>query len=188
MNTGGPCRCSTGGQPVDIRRRNFTGSARESDLPIVPLAFQGQHSLGRGKGQYFYHVSEEVKERGLHRTCWTLQKRSGNFRENYTGRPSRSCESRWKKMIGKPYSGKPNVRFDEGELEIEPSATTPALHSTGTCNPLFHLLFPVLVISPFHFMLKISIGNRQNQIDFPDHIYPSLHLHSPKEEREAPPL
>ena len=24
-------------------------------------------------------------------------------------------------MIGKPYSGKLNVRFDEGELEIEPS-------------------------------------------------------------------
>jgi hypothetical protein len=23
-------------------------------------------------------------------------------------------------MIGKPYSGKPTVRFDEGELEIEP--------------------------------------------------------------------
>ncbi len=34
------------------------------------------------------------------------------------------------KMIGKPYSGKLNVRFDEGELEIEPSATTPALYST----------------------------------------------------------
>jgi hypothetical protein len=33
-------------------------------------------------------------------------------------------------MIGKPYSGKPNVRFDEGELEIEPSSTTPALYST----------------------------------------------------------
>ncbi len=33
-------------------------------------------------------------------------------------------------MIGKPYSGKPTVRFDEGELEIEPSATTPALYST----------------------------------------------------------
>jgi hypothetical protein len=29
------------------------------------------------------------------------------------------CESPWKKMIGKPYSGKLNVRFDEGELEIE---------------------------------------------------------------------
>jgi len=33
-------------------------------------------------------------------------------------------------MIGKPYSGKLNVRFDEGELEIEPSATTPVLYST----------------------------------------------------------
>ena len=31
------------------------------------------------------------------------------------------CESLWQKMIGKPYSGKLNVRFDEGELEIEPS-------------------------------------------------------------------
>jgi len=29
------------------------------------------------------------------------------------------CESLRKKMIGKPYSGKLNVRFDEGELEIE---------------------------------------------------------------------
>ena len=35
-------------------------------------------------------------------------------------------------MIGKPYSGKPNVRFDEGELEIELLATTPALYSTVT--------------------------------------------------------
>jgi len=34
------------------------------------------------------------------------------------------------KMIGKPYSGKPNVRFDEGELEIEHLATTPTLYST----------------------------------------------------------
>jgi hypothetical protein len=33
-------------------------------------------------------------------------------------------------MIGKPYSGKPNVRFDEGELKIELVATTPALYST----------------------------------------------------------
>ncbi|MDP2971177.1 MAG: hypothetical protein Q8P64_18505 [Deltaproteobacteria bacterium] len=41
------------------------------------------------------------------------------------------CESLWRKMIGKPYSGKPNVRFDEGELEIELSATTPALYSTA---------------------------------------------------------
>jgi hypothetical protein len=34
------------------------------------------------------------------------------------------------KIIGKPYSGKLNVRFDEGELEIGPSVTTPALYST----------------------------------------------------------
>jgi hypothetical protein len=31
-----------------------------------------------------------------------------------------NCESFWKKMIGKPYSEKLNVRFDEGEPEIEP--------------------------------------------------------------------
>jgi hypothetical protein len=34
------------------------------------------------------------------------------------------------KIIGKPYSGKPNVRFDEGELEIELLATTPVPYST----------------------------------------------------------
>ena len=59
----------SGGQPVNIRERNFTGSARESDLLIVPFGSQGQHNLGREKGQYFYHVSEEGKERRLHRKC-----------------------------------------------------------------------------------------------------------------------
>jgi hypothetical protein len=43
------------------------------------------------------------------------------FSGDYARRPS-ICESLWKKMIGKPYSGKPNVRFDEGELEIEPTS------------------------------------------------------------------
>ena len=62
MNTGGPCRCSLGGQPVDIRRRNSIGSARESELPILPFESQGQHNLERGKGQYFDRVSEEGKE------------------------------------------------------------------------------------------------------------------------------
>ena len=47
------------------------------------------------------------------------------------------CESLRMKMIGKPYSGKPNVRFDEGELEIEHVATTPALYST-----VIHAPFP----------------------------------------------
>jgi hypothetical protein len=41
-------------------------------------------------------------------------------------------ESHRMQIIGKPYSGKPNVRFDEGELEIEHVATTPALYSTET--------------------------------------------------------
>jgi hypothetical protein len=50
------------------------------------------------------------------------------------GQTGATCENLWKKMIGKPYSGKPNVRFDEGELEIELLATTPALYSTGVLN------------------------------------------------------
>ncbi len=41
------------------------------------------------------------------------------------------------KMIGKPYSGKPNERFDEGKLEIELIATTPALYSTESLKITF---------------------------------------------------
>ena len=52
----------SGGQPVDIRKRNFIGSARESELPTVPFVSQGEHNLGRGKGQCFHRVSEEGKE------------------------------------------------------------------------------------------------------------------------------
>jgi hypothetical protein len=50
------------------------------------------------------------------------------------GQTGVTCENLWEKMIGKPYSGKPNVRFDEGELEIELAATTPALYSTVIFN------------------------------------------------------
>jgi hypothetical protein len=42
-----------------------------------------------------------------------------------------------RKIIGKPYSGKPTIRFDEGELEIEPLATTPALYSTVSLKLFF---------------------------------------------------
>jgi len=45
---------------------------------------------------------------------WELQ------RKLYQKAKQLSCESPWKKMIGKPYSGKLNVRFDEGELEPGP--------------------------------------------------------------------
>jgi len=42
----------------------------------------------------------------------------GNSGGSDTKKQSES-ECLWKKMIAKPYSEKPNVRFDEGELEIE---------------------------------------------------------------------
>jgi hypothetical protein len=45
------------------------------------------------------------------------------------------CESNWRKIIGKPYAGKLHVRFDEGELEIGPSATKPVLYSTVRITP-----------------------------------------------------
>jgi len=149
MNTGGPCRCPSGGQPVNIRKRNFTGSARESELPILPLGSQGQHNLGRGKGQCFHRVSEEEEGRRLPFRLKTPEK-SGNFGGNYTKRPSRSCESHWKKMIGKPYSGKPTVRFDEGELEIELTATTPTLYSTAFFTPNSPLNPPMINSIPNH--------------------------------------
>jgi hypothetical protein len=55
---------------------------------------------------------------------------------------SRSCENHWMKIIGKSrLSGrKPNIRFDEGELEIELSATTPALYSTELVDPPHRLI------------------------------------------------
>jgi hypothetical protein len=53
------------GQLMDIRKRNSIGSVRESELPIVPIVFQGQQNLERGKGQYLHHVSEERKGRRL---------------------------------------------------------------------------------------------------------------------------
>jgi hypothetical protein len=50
-------------------------------------------------------------------------------------------------MIGKPYSGKPNVRFDEGELEIEPFGYY--ANSLLSCNKQFHRLVNLNFISFF---------------------------------------
>ena len=60
----------------------------------------------------------------LMKTAKTDRWTSGVARETLTNamqekESDSDCESLWKKMIGKPYSGKLNVRFDEGELEIE---------------------------------------------------------------------
>jgi len=57
-------RRATGGYKGD---RNFIGSVRESELPIVPIVSQRQHNFERGKGQYLHYVSEEEKERRLQR-------------------------------------------------------------------------------------------------------------------------
>jgi hypothetical protein len=73
-------------------------------------------TLGEGRGNAFIRFPKE----GRIGDCVMLKTPGGfgNFRGNYTRGPS-NCESLGKKMIGKPYSGKLNVRFDEGELEIE---------------------------------------------------------------------
>jgi hypothetical protein len=85
-------------------------------------------TLGEERGNTFITLLKERRKgdcgNAINSKCF------GNSGGSYAERPS-ECESLWKKMIGKPYSGKPNVRFDEGELEIEHSATTPALYSTG---------------------------------------------------------
>ena len=69
---------------MDIRERSSTGSARESELPIVPFVSQGQHNLGRGEGQYFHHVSEEGKG-GDCRRGWELQSSPGPSEETMPG-------------------------------------------------------------------------------------------------------
>jgi hypothetical protein len=57
-------KTATGGYKGD---RSSTGSVRDSELPIVPLASQRQHNFERGKGQCLHHVSEGGKERRLQR-------------------------------------------------------------------------------------------------------------------------
>ena len=101
-------------------------------------------------------------------------KKSGNFRGNYTRGPSRSYESRWKKMIGKPYSGKPNVRFDEGELEIEPSATTPALYSTTRNNRRER--GETLFLGRFHYLLWTLRFSSSKKLRFEDQIETFTHF------------
>jgi hypothetical protein len=58
--------------------RHCQPKGAETDMPDLnylrhystrlPIAFQGQQNLERGKGQYLHHVSEERKERGLSAT------------------------------------------------------------------------------------------------------------------------
>jgi len=85
--------------------------------------------LGEGRGNTFItFLKRGRKEIAVEAVNSTSSGTSGETIPE--GQAGGNCESHWKKMIGKPYSGKPNVRFDEGELEIELLATTPALYST----------------------------------------------------------
>jgi hypothetical protein len=68
-------------------------------------------------------------------------------------------ESLWRKITGKPYSGKPNVRFDEGELEIELLATTPALYSTAVRTNRRIIRSPLL--GPSAVKISSGIKNRE---------------------------
>jgi len=65
-------------------------------------------TLGEGRGNTFIMLLKERRKgdcgNAINSKC------SGNSGGSYTGRPSGS-ESLWKKMIGKPYSGKPTVRL-----------------------------------------------------------------------------
>jgi hypothetical protein len=72
-------------------------------------------TLGEERGNTFITLPKERRKGDCGNAI--NSKHSRNSGGSYARRPS---ESLWKKMIGKPYSGKPNVRFDEGELEIEP--------------------------------------------------------------------
>jgi hypothetical protein len=73
-------------------------------------------TLGEERGNTFIMLLKERRQGDCGNAI--NSKSSGNSSGSYARRPSES-ESLWKKMIGKPYSGKLNVRFDEGELEIE---------------------------------------------------------------------
>ena len=73
------------------------------------------------------------------------------------GQTGATCESLWKKMIGKPYSGKLNVRFDEGELERGLLATTPALYSTELAK-FYHQLAQKISKRKFHLVLPPTIN------------------------------
>jgi hypothetical protein len=84
-------------------------------------------TLGEGRGNAFIMFLKKGRKGDCGNAINSY--RSGTFGGNYTREPSLG-ECLWKKMIGKPYSGKPNVRFDEEELEMELLATTPVPYAT----------------------------------------------------------
>ena len=100
---------------MDIRERNYIGFVRESESPMVPHVTQGNITLREGRGDAFITFFKE-RSKGDCENAENSGKDSGSPAETIP----ECCESLWKKMIGKPYSGKLNGRFVEGELEIGP--------------------------------------------------------------------
>ena len=64
--------------------------------------------MGEGRGNTFIMLLKERRKGDCGNAI--NSEYFDNSGGSYTGRPSES-ESPWKKMIGKPYSGKPNVRL-----------------------------------------------------------------------------
>jgi hypothetical protein len=85
-------------------------------------------TLGEERGNTFIMLLKERRKGDCGNAI--NSKHSENSGGSYARKPSES-ECLWKKMIGKPYSESRTYGVDEGELEIEHSATTPALYSTG---------------------------------------------------------
>jgi hypothetical protein len=105
-------------------------------------------TLGEGRGNNFIMLLKERRKGDCGNAM--NSKRSGTSGGGYTRRPSES-ECLWKKMIGKPYSGKPNVRFDEGELEIEPFGYLASFLLYGAGDPRG---WPILKNYNMAFLLK----------------------------------
>ena len=75
-------------------------------------------TLGEGRGTAFIMLLKKERKRRLLKMLKTPNNNPEPSEEAIPEGQAVCCESRWKKMIGKPYSGELNVRFDEGELEI----------------------------------------------------------------------
>jgi len=123
--------------------RSSTGSIRESELLILPFGSQRQHNFERGKEQCFHHISEEVKEGRLRKRYKLLTIPETSEETIPESQAEENCECLWKKMIGKPYSGKPNVRIDvAGDGEVLQVISVVTRHSLTLLNWNFLMMWP----------------------------------------------
>jgi len=81
------------------------------DTPFISLRI---NNIKTNRHDLWHHIFNILQN---------FQRAIRGITKTYINRSENNCqrsESLWEKMIGKPYAGKLNVRFDEGELEIEP--------------------------------------------------------------------